>query len=93
MCCFEKRRFAETILAYHSSCCRVVSIDLDEKESLHICGFLSGVHCIFVTYGLHTKNVINNHKVEAERWFFQEEEDLVVNRFLMHEYCSKFQQY
>ena len=70
-----------------------VSIDLDEKESLHVCGFLSGDYCIFVTYGLHRKNGINNHKVVAERWLFQEEEDIVVNRILLYEYCSKFQQY
>ena len=58
------------------------------------------VLCVLVLcllYSCHVRSTqkeqTNHHKVVAERWMLQEEEDFVVYKIPLSRYCSKFQEY
>ena len=69
----------------------LLSVSIQKRKNLYnFCGFLSSVYCILVTYSLHRKHRLNNHKVVVERWLFSEEEDLDVHKVPLIWYCSKF---
>ena len=91
MCVVTKKGFHSDYPCYHHLA-DLLSVSIQKRKNHH--SFV-GSCPVSLLYSRHVrftpKEQNDNQNVVAERCLFQDEEDLVVNKVPLSEYCSKFQ--